>query len=174
MRIGIGTVATICLLVGCQQPRPVCGDLEGAWQITSIREEGPADTSSNLDPQPSVIIFTPSHYSMVWIPGSTATQAFAERWNPTDDEKIARYGEIVVNAGWYELTDSTLTTHPLVARVPEFMGGSLLYRYQLVGDTLILTTLDEYSYDSVQAPWVGAGTQVTLVLTCIDDISHPR
>jgi hypothetical protein len=93
-------------------------------------------------------------------------RAFKERWFPTDEEMIQRYGEIVVNSGTYRQADSTITARPVVSRVPEFMdGGTLLYEYRVLGDTLWLTSLDEYSYDGVQAPWAVAGNHVTLTLT---------
>ena len=128
----------------------------GVWKIAEVE---PLDGSApvNRSPLPNLVLFTEKHYSMVWLPGKEAQRAFATRWQPTDSEKIARYNAIVVNTGTYEVKDSILTMHPIVARVPEFMGGTFVHWLQLSGDTLRLTTLDEYSYDGVQAPWVKAG-----------------
>jgi hypothetical protein len=72
----------------------------------------------------------------------------------------------VVNSGVYTVdNDSLMTLHPVVSRVPEFMdGGRLLSGNQAVGDTLWLTSIDEYSFDGVQAPWAEAGNRVALKL----------
>ncbi len=54
--------------------------------------------------------------------------------------KVAAYDSFVANAGTYEVADSTLTIHPVVARSPNFMsGGSDKYRFRVSGDTLWLS-----------------------------------
>jgi hypothetical protein len=150
------------LLVGVSCSTPPALDFDGVWQVEAITTAG----TTNTDPEPSQAIFTESHYSLVWILSDSSMRAFEERWVPTDEEKVRRYGEIVVNAGSYELTgDSMMVLHPTVSRVPEFMrGGRLVYQYELLGDTLWLTSLDEYSFDGIQAPWAAAGNRVTLRL----------
>jgi hypothetical protein len=129
-----------------------------------------AGTTVNPSPHPGQAIFTRSHYSLTWIPGETNMREFQQRWVPTDAEKIRRYGEIVVNSGSYEFDhDSLIVLHPLVSRVPEFMGGGrLIYAHRVSGDTLWLVSLDEYSRDGVQAPWAAAGTHVTLTLVRVE------
>jgi hypothetical protein len=151
-------------LVGCQSPAVENG-LLGAWEVSVIESANSKGRSVNQNPQPGLAIFTPTHYSLIWIPGSTAMRAFRDRWVPTDEEKIQRYGEIVVNAGTYSQTESTITARPVVSRVPEFMeGGRLLYEYRVEADTLTLTSVDEYSFDGFQAPWAASGDRVTLTL----------
>ncbi|HET7038619.1 MAG TPA: hypothetical protein VFH97_01950, partial [Gemmatimonadales bacterium] len=157
----------------CSGPeRPAATDpgLVGVWQVRHLRRESPSGRSENSNPLPGQAVFTESHYSLIWMPGETALRAFRERWLPTDAEKIQRYGEIVVNAGTYSVeNDSLITLRPAISRVPEFMGGGrLLYGYRVHGDTLWLTSLDEYSYDGVQAPWATAGDRRTLTLVRVE------
>ena len=157
----LGVIALAVLLSGaCSAPPPV--GLSGVWEVDAITRAG----STDADPEPSQAIFTTSHYSLLWIYPDSSMRAFEQRWTPSDAEKIRRYGEIVVNAGSYELTDdSTMTLLPAISRVPEFMGGGrLIYDFRLKGDTLWLTSLDEYSFDGVQAPWAASGTRLTLRL----------
>ena len=90
------------------------------------------------------------------MPDSEAPRASMECWLPTEAEKIARY-DIVVSTGTYERGGSELTMTPIVTRVPEFVGGANKWGYRLTGNALVLTFLDEYSFDGVQAPWVGTG-----------------
>jgi len=136
--------------------------LEGVWQIQQItpKDGGPV----NRNPLPSLVIFTPEHYSMVWMAGSEAPRAFAKHWVPTDAEKIARYDAILVNSGTYETGQGKLTMTPIVARVPEFIGGTIEWEYRLSGDVLVLTFLDEHSFDGVQAPHAKSGGGVILSL----------
>ena len=58
----------------------------------------------------------------------------------TDAEKLAAYDSFVANSGTYEVADSTLTIHPIVARSPNYMsGGSDKYHFRVSGDTLWLS-----------------------------------
>lgn len=138
-------------------------EIIGVWQVKEIARQG--DSGKIADkPFPSIFIFTPHHYSMVWVFGAEPQRPFAERWNPTDDEKIERFNSMVVNSGTYEIDGSTLTAHPIVARIPDFVGGKLICEYHIEKDTMRLKFVDEYSFDGVQAPWVKSGG---LILTLV-------
>ena len=135
----------------------------GVWQIKDIGRQnvkGPLTDKTF----PNIFIFTPNHYSMVWVFGENAGRAFTERWKPTDAEKIERFDSMVVNAGTYEISGSTLTAHPVVARIPDFIGGKLICDFHVDKDTMQLRFIDEYSFDGMQAPWVKSGG---LVLTLV-------
>jgi hypothetical protein len=166
-----GTVLSVLLaLASVACDRPVARGPEGVvgvWQIKEIASQDGSEPFTN-EPLPSIFIFTPHHYSMVWVLSEEPQRAFAERWKPTDAEKIERYNSFVVNSGTYEITESILTAHPIVARVPEFMGGRLVCEYRVEEDTLRLKLVDEYSYDGVQAPWVASGSGLILTLVRID------
>lgn len=160
--------------IGCRAAPSAGSGLAGVWQVQEIEVTSSNGSTVNRDPQPGQAIFTGSHYSLVWMPAATGLRAFEQRWVPTDAEKIQRYGEIVVNSGAYVMdSDSLITLSPLVSRVPEFMGGGrMLYRFCVAGDTLWLTSLDEYSFDGVQAPWASAGARTTLRLTRIEAVAN--
>lgn len=135
----------------------------GVWQIKEIGRQNVKDSITDK-PFPNILIFTPHHYSMVWVFGENARRAFSKHWKPTDAEKIERFDSMVVNAGTYEIEGSTLTVHPVVARIPGFVGGKLICEFHVDRDTMKLRFIDEYSYDGVQAPWVKSGGHVlTLV-----------
>lgn len=128
----------------------------GVWQVKEIARQ---DSSGQIadKPLPSIIIFTPRHYSMVWVFGAELPRSFAERWSPTDAEKIERFNSLVVNSGTYEIEGNTLIAHPVIARIPDFMGGKLICEYHIEKETMRLKFVDEYSFDGVQAPWVKSG-----------------
>jgi hypothetical protein len=112
--------------------------LEGAWSIVSIRVTGP-DSSANTTVQPSVYLFGDTHYSMMRVTGNQP-RTLAAADSVTDAEKLAAYDSFVANTGTYEVADSTITIHPIVARSPNFMsGGSDKYHFRVSGDTLWLS-----------------------------------
>ena len=134
----------------------------GVWKVRNVARQGRSEPIADR-PFPNLILFTARHYSMVWAFG-TEQRPFATRWNPTDAEKIERFDSLVVNSGTYEIEGNTLTAHPVVARIPDFMGGKLICEYRIENDTMTLKFVDEYSFDGVQAPWVkGGGLVLTLV-----------
>lgn len=161
-RFRVSLLVLSVFLIGCQSEEMGMQSIGGVWTVAAI-ETG---TGINRDPEPSQAIFSGDHYSLLWISGDSSMRAFSERWVPTESEMVRRYGEIVVNAGNFEVQDdSTLVLRPEVSRVPEFMGGGrLIYRFRHARDTLWLASIDEYSFDGVQAPWAAAGNRVTLVL----------
>jgi lipocalin-like protein len=112
--------------------------IEGAWKVTEIVVTG-ADPSSVPNPQPGLIIFTKTHYSVMWVPGNQPRSLFKGE-GPTDQEKIAAYDSFVANSGTYEVAGATITLHPMVARSPNFMaGGVSKFQLRIEGTTLWLT-----------------------------------
>ena len=137
--------------------------LEGAWKITEESFESPAAGWTNTRPQPSLYIFAEQHYSIMLVPsgpggrsqprelfsGNDPVLGSAE---PTDAEKVAAYDSFIANSGTYEVSDSSLTTRPMVAKSPNVMSGeSLTYTYQIEGDILQLTTTPPWAPDTEQS-----------------------
>jgi hypothetical protein len=97
------------------------------------------DSAANTAVQPSVYLFGDKYYSMMRVTGNQP-RALAAKDTATDAEKLAAYNSFVANTGTYEVADSTLTIHPVVARSPNFMsGGSDKYQFRISGDTLWLS-----------------------------------
>ena len=132
----------------------------GVWQVSQIDREPTANF--NPVPLPSRVIFTERHYSFMWMPGEASTKAFATRWQPTDKEKIRRFGEVFFNEGIYQLDEDQLIVFPSVARVPEFEGGRMAYRVRWQGEAIQLALQNAYTFDDVAVSETG---QVRLTLT---------
>jgi len=114
------------------------GPLEGAWKVAEIVVTG-ADASSTPNPQPGLSIFTRTHYSFLWVPGNQPRTLFKAE-DPTNEEKIMAFDSFVGNTGTYEVSGTTLTIRPMVARFPNCMGGAFMrYQFQVDGNTLLLT-----------------------------------
>jgi hypothetical protein len=148
-------VTALAAMMSCQKAQaPTKHPIEGVWRIVEIRNVGPEGETVNPAPQPSLYIFTAKHYNMVWIPGREPRQGSAKTWFPTNDEKVRDFDTFIENSGTYEVTDTTLTTRPMVAKTPEYMGGKGVFVYRIVADTLWLTNVDIYSADGTQDPYI--------------------
>jgi hypothetical protein len=131
----------------------------------SIRVTG-ADSPAGPTVQPSVYLFGDTHYSMMRVTGNQP-RALAAADSVTDAEKLAAYDSFIANAGTYEVADSTITIHPVVARSPNFMsGGSDKYHFRVSGDTLWLsnTGTDLKTMIGGQLVTSPGGSATTLVL----------
>jgi hypothetical protein len=114
------------------------GPLEGVWRATEIVATG-ANPSTIPNPQASVYIFTRTHYSVLRVTGAGPRALFETR-RPTDEEKLVAYDTFVATSGTYELSGSTLTLRPIVAKTPNLMaGGSETFEVRVEGDTVWLT-----------------------------------
>ncbi len=141
-------------------PEPERAPLEGAWRFVSGETISASGETTEVSMQESLMLFTARHYSIARSSGEEPMAPYAERWTPTETEQLARMNSIIVNSGTYEATPSNLVTRPLFALVPEFVGGTADYEYELSGDILTLTTTNIVSADGIQAPfWAGGGRE---------------
>lgn len=109
--------------------------LEGVWKVSEIVITG-AGAYAVAAPQPGVFIFTKSHFSWMWVPG-TQPRALFKALVPTTEEKLAAFDSLSASSGTYELNGSTATFRPIVAKGPNnvFVDEQFL----IEGDTLTLT-----------------------------------
>ena len=111
--------------------------LEGVWRETEIVATGRWQSIQN--PQPSLYIFTPTHYAMMGTIGEHP-RALYKSFDPTNEEKIAAFDSFWGNSGTYEVTGDVLTIRPVVARNPNFMAGGFdKLQFSVDGDTLSLS-----------------------------------
>jgi hypothetical protein len=75
---------------------------------------------------------------------------------PTEAERLAAWSSFAGNSGTYEISGSTLTTNPIVARVPNIMSGvSHTYTFQAMEGMIHLV---------IAPPWlVNTEVRYTLV-----------
>lgn len=107
--------------------------LEGAWVVTSLQSsEGEA-----IDPAgPGQFIFLDGRYSAVYTVGVTERRKSEKAFDPTEEEMVEQYDTIIVNSGTYQVEGNELTLRPLVAKSPEYIGGSSTMEFTVDGDTL--------------------------------------
>lgn len=130
--------------------------LAGAWRVEEITYAWDGGEQKIAAPQPGLLLFTADgHYSMTWHHTPVRQPDYATAWKPTDEEKVAAYNAIVVNAGRYALAGNTLTTFVEVAKTVEFEGGMALWLWELEGDELKLESGDILNYKDEMDPGVG-------------------
>jgi hypothetical protein len=111
----------------------------------------------------SLFIFADGYYSIGYAFGEAGSAPYAERWHPTDSEKLNRFGSVIVNAGSYRITDSQIEAHPLFALAPEFVGGTGVFSSAFAADTLELTWEHSIAFDGLKYPSRGTVTLLRLV-----------
>ena len=109
--------------------------LEGVWKVTEIVVSG-AGAYSVSAAQPGVFIFTKSHYSWMWVPGTTPRTLFKTQ-APTSEEKLAAFDSLAASSGTYELNGSMATFRPIVAKGPNTVF--IHEQFAIDGDTLTLS-----------------------------------
>lgn len=126
------------LAVGFHSAAPIKrGPLEGAWQRVAETYLGPDTSWTIRGPQPSVYLFTKNYYSMMWVPG---TKPRGRLTSGAAVERLWAFESFRANSGTYEVRDSVVTVHPVVARIPNLVDvPSLTYVYRTRGDSLWLT-----------------------------------
>jgi hypothetical protein len=109
--------------------------IQGVWKPTEIVMTG-AGAYVVSAPQPGLFIFTKSHFSWMWTPGSTPRALF-KAGVPTNEEKVAAYDSLIPTSGTYELNGSTVTFRYIVSKSPNVV--SIDEQFLIEGDTLTLT-----------------------------------
>ena len=145
-------LSVLVLLTACQQPPSAdldapANELVGVWSLTAV---DPGDGSPVIQPsQPGLYIFADGYYSAVFAPGSDPRIKSEVSFQPTQDEMVAQYETIIVNTGTYEISGSTVTFRPIIAKSPGFVGGHQMSTFRVEGDTLVLTQDVLVSVDGV-------------------------
>ena len=130
--------------------------LHGVWLVTAFH---PGDGSAAIDPsQPGLYIFAQGHYSAVFAPGREPRVAAATTFSPTPEEMVAQHESIIVNTGTYEISGSTVTFRPIIAKSPGFVGGYQTAEFQTSGDVLTLSPTSLVGADGTEVPLGGGST----------------
>jgi len=133
--------------------------LQGAWLRVEGAAVGRDGTEYPSTIRESLLLFSGDHYSMNWAGGTEAPVPSATPFRPTDEEKLARFGVLLVNAGTFEVEGEVLTIHPTFALVPEFVNGLGELRFELKGDELLLDWYRIDAADGSPDPYVEAGVR---------------
>ena len=140
--------------VQAQAQEGATNPLQGVWSVTKLVA---ADGTTSDPAQPGFVIFEQAHYSAVYTLGSDPRPLSKTAFAPTHEEMLAQYTRLIVNTGTYEVDGSVVSIKPLLAKSPEFIGGSATMKFQVDGDILTLTTLTTVAADGSTPPGGGSG-----------------
>ncbi len=142
----LGVVAITACGDQAAQEEVSANPLLGVWSMTAIT----ADDGTMIEPsQSGLFIFTEDHYSAVYSLGADPRPLSATAFAPTSDEMVAQYQTIIVNTGTYDVSGSTITYRPMVAKSAGFVGGHSTMDYAIDGNTLTLNTTSVVSADGM-------------------------
>jgi hypothetical protein len=160
----IAVVAFLVGVVACSgQPASPPDPLNGAWRLVTLHLVFADGKRVEVPSHESLVIFADGYYSVGYAFGEAASVPYAERWHPSDSEKVDRFGSVIVNAGSYRIRDSHLEARPLFALAPEFVDGEGVFSFAFAADTLELTWERSIAFDGLEYPSRGAVTLLRLV-----------
>jgi hypothetical protein len=119
--------------------------LQGAWVVTSWEWDG----EMVPEPQPGLIVFTGTHYSMMFVNGAEPRDRYAGE-EMTDAEMVGAYETFTANSGRYEVSGNEFTTRAYVAKNPNYMGdwpeNASTYTFRVEGETLHLNWPSDWPF----------------------------
>ncbi len=151
------------LLACSEQPPGPSDPLNGAWRLVGMDLILADGKIIEVPARESLFIFADGYYSIGYAFGDDGSVPYAERWHPSDSEKIARFSSVIVNSGSYRINGSEIDAKPLFALAPEFVGGRGVFSYAFAVDTLELTWKNSIAFDGLEYPSRGTVTLLRLV-----------
>ena|SRR5687768_11408512 len=154
--IVVAAVLTLSGVVGLAQSKP---SIQGVWRKAEVTVTNPSQAPNALpkgthtDVQPGVLIFTAKHYSVINDTGGKPRPKtpFKVQGKPTAEEMQTQWGPFQANAGTYELTGTSLTLRPIVAKNPALQGGGVSrYNVKHDGNNLWLTQVEVSTVGKVE------------------------
>lgn len=96
-------------------------DLSGAWMLERV--EGPNGEVLEDDPQPSLALFTDTHFSFLAAVPPNSERSTYSGDQPTDAEKVEAYDSFIAGSGRYEAEGDSLFTRAYVHIDPNAMSA---------------------------------------------------
>jgi hypothetical protein len=163
-RACVALLSAVAIAIGCAEQKPSrTNPLQGTWRVASMQLISAEQDTVGIPAHESLVMFGDGYYSIAYSFGGERSPTYAERWHPTDREKLARFSSLIVNAGSYVLNGSRVEAGPLFAIAPEFVAGEAIFSYQVVRDTLELTWEKSVAFDGLEYPSDGTVTLLRLV-----------
>jgi len=143
MRHLFSVFALVLVLSITATPLLAQSSIDGVWKIIEFwgtHSEVGEWRFENV--QPSLWLFMDGYYSATYVLGNQERPLAPE--NPEEmsgDDWKSMAERFVANAGTYEITASTVTLYPIVAKLPNFMDGDDIdpWEYRFEGDVLYVT-----------------------------------
>jgi hypothetical protein len=119
VRVALLLVGLVAAFGFTQTNKSAGNPLIGAWKIV---ETTPANGEKVTNPQPSLYIFTPKHYSIMAVTGTKPRPQYTQG-NATTEQKVEMFDAFVANSGTYSVAGNLLKLRPIVAKQQFVMSG---------------------------------------------------
>jgi hypothetical protein len=117
--------------------------IQGVWSLTEVTTTGPNGSTVQVS-QPSMYLFTKTHYSAIYVSSKEARPQIADLSKATADElRDVFVNSFVANAGTYEVKGGKLTMRPTVAKNPGFMQPGTFSTVSVKLDGNMMTLVSE-------------------------------
>jgi len=130
----IAALLTLTAAAGAQR-------VTGVWQLNEIVRTG-ADAKTYKMTQPSMYLFTKSHYSIIYV-DSDQPRSMDDPQKMTAEQLYKTYvDDFIANAGTYDVSRGKLTFKVMVAKSPSYMKGGnwVAYKVKVVGNAMTLVS----------------------------------
>jgi hypothetical protein len=117
--------------------------VQGVWALTEVTTTGTTGSTKQVS-QPSLYIFTKTHYSIMYVSSDAPRPQIADASKATADQLRDVYvTSFVANAGTYEVKGGKLTMRPAVAKNPGFMQPGAFSTVSVKSDANTMTLVTE-------------------------------
>lgn len=141
--------------------------IDGVWRIVEVQTVGTNGVTTSIFPTESQAIFIRNYYSFCWTNHSKPIR----NWQLHDSVKLSRFNQSVINAGIFDIQDSTLTTKAEFAMHPMFTKGMAEFKCSFIKDTLILKGIKVVSPENIANPVYARGSYFVSKLVKIKNLS---
>lgn len=134
MRVSLRTFYCAALLAtvtaGCAENAAPPPGIVGSWEFRTGSSGG----------QRGLLIFTETHYSMMFVRDTVPRARYPDDRRMTDAETVVAYNSITANSGRYSLVGDSLTVTAYMANDPNYMNdwpdSEMTFAVHVAGDTL--------------------------------------
>lgn len=130
---------SLLLLAGAVHAQPKLNPLRGVWRVVEYINNGPDGTI--YPAQPGIYIFTEKYFSVLHVTADQPRPEVEDLSKATNAELLAIFRPFAAQSGTYEISGTTATMRPTVAKNPIHMRGDYkwTFTFRRDGDTLLIT-----------------------------------
>ena len=130
---GIFVILALSCVVSAQR-------VAGVWRLDEMSTSGNGGSTDKMT-QPSMYLFTKSHYSIIYVNTDKPRSTDDSRKMTAEQLRDTYVTSFVANAGTYSIKSGKITFKPMVAKSPSYMlpGSWVTDTVKISGNTMTMT-----------------------------------
>lgn len=131
--LGIFVILALSCVVSAQR-------VAGVWRLDEVTTTGSGGSTEKMT-QPSMYLFTKSHYSIIYVNTDKPRSTDDSRKMTAEQLRDVYVDNFIANAGTYSIKAGKITFRPLVAKSPSYMlpGTGVTDKIKISGNVMTLT-----------------------------------